>query len=62
MSVTVPILLRDLASFDPASQRWRVAGVPWRVWAGSSSAPADLESVVVTLPERSWSVSDRRAC
>lgn len=57
-SVTVAVALRDLASFDVASQRWRVSGAPWRIWAGSSSDATGLKSVSVRLPARAWSVGD----
>jgi len=58
-AVHLSVALRDLASFDVAGRCWRLAGVPWRIWAGSSSAAADLESVTLTLPARSWPVAER---
>jgi beta-glucosidase len=60
-SVSVAVELRQLASFDPANHRWRLAGAPWRIWVGASSDAADLASAAVTLPEREWTVAGNSA-
>ncbi len=57
--VSLTVALRDLASFDAAGGCWRLRGTEWRISSGASSSPADLRSVTVSLPERSWSVSER---
>jgi beta-glucosidase len=57
-AVRIDVALRELASFDVASRRWRVRAARWRIWAGSSSDAAHLRSARIALPACDWSVSD----
>jgi beta-glucosidase len=57
--LSVEVALRELACFDAAEGCWQLDAAPWLVWAGASSAAADLRAAPVSLPARSWSVSDQ---
>ena len=54
-SVALRVPLRELACFEPESGHWVLPGAEWRIWAGGSSAEADLRATTVSLSERSWS-------
>jgi beta-glucosidase len=55
--VSVDVPLRELAHFDVAEGCWRLDAAPWLVWAGASSAAADLRTAPVSLPARNWTVA-----
>ena len=53
-TVSITLQLRDLATFDPETACWRLHTTRWRISAGAASNDADLSTVTLSLPERSW--------
>ena len=55
--VALEIALKDLASFEGGA--WRLDAGPWALHVGGSSAAAELVSIRLELPERTWSLRER---